>query len=93
MTETSELTWVGPVLTEALGADSPILRSFQADEVPALYAVATTALIQHGLDHPDREILLMAGVFVAVAELLFRTDPETSDHEEIANACGELGRR
>ncbi len=92
MTETSELTWIGPVLTEALGTDSPILRSFQADEAPALYAVATAALVNLGLDHPDREILLMAEVFLVVADLLLRTDPLTSDREEIANACGELGR-
>lgn len=86
------LAWVGPVVEDALGAGSPILRSFQAGEAPAFYAVAVAALVQHGLDHPDREILLMAEVFIAVAELLLRTDPETSDRDEIANACGELGR-
>ena len=48
------LAWVGPVVEDALGAGSPILRSFQAGKVPAFYAVATAALIQHGLDHPDR---------------------------------------
>ena len=85
------LAWVGPVVEDALGAGSPILRSFPAGEVPSFYALATAALVQHGLDHPDREILLMAEVFLAVAELLLRTDPETSDQEEIANACGELG--
>ena len=86
------LAWVGPVVEDALGAGSPILRSFQAGEAPSFYALATAALVQHGLDHPDREILFMAEVFLAVAELLLRTDPETSDHEEIAAACGELGR-
>ena len=86
------LAWIGPVVEDALGAGSPILRSFQAGEAPAFYAVATAALIQHGLDHPDREILFMTDVFLAVADLLLRTDPETSGREEIAAACGELGR-
>ena len=86
------LAWVGPVVEDALGAGSPILRSFQASEAPAFYAVAVAALIGHRPDHPDREILFMAEVFLAVADLLLRTDPETSDREEIANACGELGR-
>ena len=86
------LAWVGPVVEDALGAGSPILRSFQAGEAPAFYAVATAALIEHGLDHPDREILFMTDVFLAVADLLLRTDPETSGREEIAAACGELGR-
>ena len=48
------MTWIGPVLTEALGAGSPILRSFQAGEAPSFYVLATAALVQHGLDHPDR---------------------------------------
>ena len=86
------LAWVGPVVEDALGAGSPILRSFQASEAPAFYAVAVAALIGHRPDHPDREILFMVEVFLAVADLLLRTDPETSDREEIANACGELGR-
>lgn len=84
------LAWIGPALEVALGADSPILHSFRAGDTPALYAVASLAGIGH--ENPDREILLMAEVFLVVADLLLKTDPETSDHEEITNACGELGR-
>ena len=87
------LAWVGPVVEDALGAGSPILRSFQASEAPAFYAVAVAALIGHRPDHPDREILFMAEVFLAVADLLLRTDPETSERDEIPNACGEWGPR
>ena len=91
MTETSELTWIAPVLTEALGANSPIVRSFRADELPALYRFAEEFLADLAPDHPDREIMVVAGIYWALATLLLETDLETSDREQVVIACRELG--
>ena len=86
------MTWIGPVLTEALGADSPIVQSVQAGKIPAVHVIADQLLAGQGQKHLDHKILTIAAVYLVLGDLLLKTDPETSDREELTIACGELGR-
>ena len=87
-----ELTWIGPVLAEALGANSPIVQSVQAGKIPAVHVIADQLLAGHGQEHLDHKILTVAAVYLVLGDLLLKTDPEISDREELTIACGELGR-
>ena len=82
---------IGAALEDALDRDSPILHWFQAGELPALHDIADG--LQAGLErnHSDREIVLIAAVYLMVGDLLFSTDPEKSDRAAIVFACRELG--
>ncbi len=80
--------WVDAALEGALDAESSILRSFRAGELPALQEIVDGLQANH---HPDRDILLVAAVYVMLGDLLFRTDPETSDRAAIVITCRELG--
>ena len=86
------MTWIGPVLTEALGAHSPIVQSVQAGKIPAVHVIADQLLAGQGQKHLDHKILTIAAVYLVLGDLLLKTDPETSDREELTIACGELGR-
>ena len=78
MTETSELTWIGPVLTKVLGADSPIAQTVQAGKIPAVHVLVSELLANQGHKHPDREILTIAAVYLVLGDLLLKVDPKTS---------------
>ena len=80
--------WVGAVLDDALDTDSPILRSFQAGDLPALQEIVNALSANN---HRDREILLLAAVYLQLADLMLKTDPQTSDRAAIVLACRELG--
>ncbi len=80
--------WVGAALEGALDAESPILRSFQAGELPVLQEIVDGLQAN---DHRDREILLVAAVYILLGDLLIKTDPETSDRAAIVVCCRELG--
>ena len=82
-------TWVGTALEDALDTDSPILRSFQAGGLPALQEIVNGLQAN---DHRDREILLVASVYLMLGDLMLKTDSETSDRAAIVAACRELGR-
>ena len=83
--------WVGVALEEALDTDSPILRSFRAGKLPALHDIVGGLLADLESNHRDREIVLLAAVYLMLGDLLLKVDPETSDRAEIVIACGELG--
>ncbi len=80
--------WVDAALEGALDAESPVLRSFQAGELPALQEIVD-ALQSNG--HRDRDILLLAAVYLLLGDLLLKIDPETSDRAAIVVCCRELG--
>ncbi len=80
--------WVDAALADTLDTDSPILHSFQAGELPALQEIVDALQANN---HRDREILLVAAVYLMLGDLLLKTDPETSDRAEIVIACRELG--
>ncbi len=84
--------WIGATLADALEAESPILRSYQAGDHPALNDIVDSFLPNEQHNHADREILLIANVFLLRAEFLLKVDPETSDRATLVIACGELGR-
>ena len=84
--------WIGPVLEEALGTDSQIMRSFRADELPSIFTIAENSLVGLAQNHPDRELMVVATIYLALGALLLDTDLETSDREQVAGACAELGR-
>ena len=81
--------WIGATLVDALDTDSPILRSFQAGDLPALNEIVDGLLAN---DHRDREIFLVASVYPMLGDFLLKVDPETSDRVTLVIACGELGR-
>ena len=83
--------WIGAALEAALDRDSPILRSFQAGELTALCDIADG--LQAGLEgnHPDRDIQLIAAVYLMLGDLLIKVDPETSDRATVVVYCRELG--
>lgn len=83
--------WVGVALEDALDTDSPILRSFRAGKLPALHDIVDGLLTDLESNHRDREIVLLAAVYLMVGDLLLKVDPETSNRAEIVIACGELG--
>ena len=87
------LDWIGPVLEKTLGTESSILKSFRADELFALHTFAEEFLAGLGLgqDHPDRELMIVAGIYWALAAFLLETDLETSDRGQVIIACRELG--
>lgn len=87
-----ELAWVVPVLEKALGNNSRIAQSLLAGELPTVYGLAEQSLASLGLDHPDREIVVVAMVYWAVGGLLLEAGPETNEREKIVAACAELGR-
>lgn len=80
--------WIGAALEDALDSDSPILRWFQAGDLPALQEIVDGLQANN---HRDREILLVAAVYLMLGNLLLRTDPETSDRAAIVVCCRELG--
>ena len=80
--------WVDAALADALDAESPILRSFKAGELPALEEIVDALSANN---HQDREILLVAAVYLQLGDLMLKTDPETSDRAAIVIACRELG--
>ncbi len=80
--------WVDAALEDALDTDSPILHSFRAGKLPALQEIVD-ALQSNG--HRDRDILLLAAVYLMLGDLLLKTDPETSDRAAIVVCCRELG--
>ncbi len=84
--------WIGATLADALDTNSPILRSYQAGDLPALNDIVDSFLVNEQHNHTDREILLIANVFLLRADFLLRVDPETSDRATLVVACGELGR-
>ncbi len=84
--------WIGATLADALDVESPILRSYQAGDLPALNDIVDSFLPNEQHNHTDREILLIANIFLLRADFLLRVDPETSDRATLVVACGELGR-
>ncbi len=80
--------WIDAALAGALDTDSLILRSFQAGDLPALQEIVDALSAN---DHRDREILLLAAVYLQLADLMLKTDPQTSDRAAIVLACRELG--
>ncbi len=79
--------WVDAALSDALDAESSILRSLQAGKFPALQEIV------HALsanNHRDREILLVAAVYLQFCDSMLKLDPETTDHAVIVIACCEL---
>ena len=83
--------WIGAALEDALDTDSPILRWFQAGELPAVHDIADRLQADLERNHPDRGIVLIAAVYLMLGDLLFSTDPEKSDRAAIVFACRELG--
>ncbi len=59
--------WVDAALEGALDADSPILHSFRAGELPALQDIVDGLQAN---EHRDREILLVAAVYLTLSDLL-----------------------
>ncbi len=59
--------WVDAALEGALDAESPILRSFQAGELPVLQEIVDGLQAN---EHRDREILLVAAVYLTLGDLL-----------------------
>jgi hypothetical protein len=84
--------WIGATLADALDVESPILRSYQAGDLPALNDIVDSFLVNEQHNHTDRAILLIANVYLLRADFLLRVDPETSDRATLVVACGELGR-
>ena len=80
--------WVDAALEGAMDVESPILRSFQAGELPALQEIVDGLQANN---HRDREILLLAAVYLMLGDLLLKTDPETSDRATVVVCCRELG--
>ncbi len=79
--------WVDAALSDALDAESSILRSLQAGKFPALQEIV------HALsanNHRDREILLVAAVYLQFCDSMLKLDPETTDHAVIVIVCCEL---
>ncbi len=79
--------WVDAALEGALDAESSILRSLQAGKFPALQEIV------HALsanNHRDREILLVAAVYLQFCDSMLKLDPETTDHAVIVIVCCEL---
>ena len=87
-----EMIWVGSVLTEVLGTDSPITQSVQAGENPGIHAVVGGLLAGQGQKHPDHKIVTIAAVYLVLGDLLLKIDSETSDRGVLTAACRELGR-
>ncbi len=79
--------WVDAQLEDALDAESPILRSFQAGELPALQEIVDGLQANN---HRDREILLVAAVYLQFCDSMLKLDPETTDHAVIVIVCCEL---
>ncbi len=84
--------WIGATLAGALDAESPILRSYQAGDLPALNDIVDSFLVDEQHNHTDRAILLIANIYLLRADFLLRVDPETSDRATLVVACSELGR-
>ena len=83
--------WIAAALEDALDPDSPILRSFQAGELPALYDIADGLLANQEDNQPDREIVIIAAVYLLLGDLLIKIDPSTSDRAMVVVYCRELG--
>ncbi len=80
--------WVDAALEGALDAESPILHAVQAGKLPALQDIVDGLQAN---EHRDREILLVAAVYLTLGDLLLKTDPETIDRAAIVITCRELG--
>ena len=80
--------WIDAALEGALDSDSPILRLFKAGKLQALQDIVDGLQANN---HRDREILLVAAVYLMLGDLLLKTDPETSDRAAIVVCCRELG--
>ena len=83
--------WIGAALEDALDSDSPIVRSFQAGELPAVHDIADGLLSDLEGNHPDRGIVLIAAVYLVLGNLLFSAEPEKSDRATVVTYCRELG--
>ena len=79
--------WIGAALEGALDAESSILRSLQAGKFPALQEIVDALSANN---HRDREILLVAAVYLQFCDSMLKLDPETTDHAVIVIACCEL---
>ncbi len=79
--------WVDAALSDALDAESSILRSLQAGKFPALQEIIDALSANN---HRDRQILLVAAVYLQFCDSMLKLDPENTDHAVIVIACGEL---
>ncbi len=79
--------WVDAALSDALDAESSILRSLQAGKFPALQEIIDALSANN---HRDRQILLVAAVYLQFCDSLLKLDPETADRAVIVFACCEL---
>ena len=69
------MTWIGPVLTEALGAHSPIVQSVQAGKIPAVHVIVDQLLAGHGQEHLDHKILTIAKTREAATKAILVANP------------------
>ncbi len=79
--------WIDAALSDALDPESPILRSLHAGKFPELQGVVD-ALSEN--NHRDREILLVAAVYLQFCDSLLKLDPAAADCAVIVFACCEL---
>ncbi len=79
--------WAGATLADSLDAESPILRPLLAGKFPALQQIVDSLSANN---HRDREILLVAAVYLQLCDSMLNSDPETSDRAAIVFVCCEL---